>query len=331
MSFLLGSRRSPARDELESTLIRSLKLLLEALALHAVATDEDDLALFRNSIRHLDQQLGDRPDAAAVLLATGSGIKSLQDYNRGIERHLKGQSHEMQAIIALLTRAVSQLAHSSRESLDALHAIEKQLEQSVALADIRELRVKLEECLKQVRLESARQQETTTSILKEVEAEAPRVRVSAASPEQDPVTGLSGSQLAESSLRHAIQTDSGHFAALFKVDRVDQINNKYGYVAGDRILQLCAGTLAEKLTTKDQLFRWRGPCLLAILERNANIEFVQSEVQRIASQRTEHTLMIDNRTVLLPVRVHVIVYKLSATVTFDAVLEKMVEFQTGQH
>jgi diguanylate cyclase (GGDEF)-like protein len=329
MSFLLGHLKSRAQDELESALTRAFRLLMEALVLHAIQVDEQDLILFRNYLRLLDQQLGDRPAADTVMLVAGSAIKSLQDYNRGIERHLKGQSHELQAIISLLTRTVTQLAHSSRESMDNMLDIEHQLEQAVELADIRELRVKLEQCLKQVRLESLRHQQSTNSILEEVRAEAPAVTISAAVKE-DTVTGLPGPPLAEAFIRRAIETDSGQFLALFKIDRVDQINNKYGYGAGDQILQLCARILTEKMAPKDSLFRWRGPCFLAILERNAHVEFVQSEMNRIASQRTEHTLRIDNRTVLLPVRIHVLALRLGADTPFDAVLERLIEFQSAQ-
>jgi len=79
--------------------------------------------------------------------------------------------------------------------------------------------------------------------------------------QEDPVTGLPGPRQAEVLIQRAIRTDSGLFLVCFVVDRVDQINNKYGYAAGDQILQMFSQRLAHHFSAKDKLFRWRGPAI----------------------------------------------------------------------
>ena len=46
---------------------------------------------------------------------------------------------------------------------------------------------------------------------------------------------------------------------------------------------------------------WRGPCLLAILKRQGQIETVRSELLRIASVKIQKTVEVGNRSVMLPI------------------------------
>ena len=99
----------------------------------------------------------------------------------------------------------------------------------------------------------------------------------------DQVSGLPSPQKAESEITARVGADSAYYAAVFVVDRVESVNLRHGCAAGDRLLQAFGRNLATKLTSEDQVFRWRGPAFVALLKRNDPADGVRAEVAGFVS------------------------------------------------
>jgi GGDEF domain-containing protein len=91
------------------------------------------------------------------------------------------------------------------------------------------------------------------------------------------------------------------YAAPFFLKSLQVINKRFGYATGDQILLRYSQHLAGHLKEEDQLFRWRGPCFVAILERFEEPDTVRSEVLRIASIGLEHSVESGDRSMLFMV------------------------------
>jgi hypothetical protein len=74
------------------------------------------------------------------------------------------------------------------------------------------------------------------------------------------------------------------------------------------VSDLFGGTLAKT----DRLFRWRGPALVALLEREQPIGVVQAEIRRMSAKRIEGVLEV-GEGVLLPVSASWLVLPLNAS------------------
>lgn len=308
--FLSIKRLMESRSEqtLEA-LLRMVRLLLQGLEIHAVKGDAADYERFRADVRKIQDGLGQRPAPSEVLVAAGTVVKAMEDYNGSTSRFIRIQCVELQAMVGMLTKAVTTMASGSGNAVARLHAIEKQLHKASVIEDFQIARLRLTECLESLRGEIVRQKEDSAKAVSEMRAEleksqarlAPHSRLGGEQQGVDPVTGLPGRAEAEAAVLEAGREDRAVFAALFVVERLELINLRFGYAAGDQVLLAFSQHAAQRLSGRDRLFRWSGPALLALLERRGSAKEVRQEVERITGRRLEKTLAVGGRTVMLRV------------------------------
>src|SRR5580700_1014761 len=91
------------------------------------------------------------------------------------------------------------------------------------------------------------------------------------------------------------------FATGFPLDHLPILNTRFGREAGDEMLLAFSRMVQQKLSHGDQLFRWGGPVLLAVLEGRTSAELVRSEMNRWMESKVEHTIQTPTRSVLIPI------------------------------
>lgn len=307
-------------DRVASALLRMVQLLLQGIGLHAVKGDLADYDEFQLELQKVQVSLGERPSASEVLVLAGAIAKALEEYNSRTTRFMHLQTAELQAMIAMLTKAVTALTTGSEMSLGRLQDIEKHLHKATMIEDFQTAKIRLSECLDTLRGEMVRQrdesarntaelkevlqksQDSSTAGLKEV-LQKPQERpteIDRPEARQDPVTGLLDRSSAEAELSAAVSQSRSIFVAVFVVNRLDLINSRFGREVGDQVMVFFARHLAQNFSRSDKLFRWTGPGLLALLERSDGAGQVGDEVSRIASHRLSQTVQVGSRAVMLP-------------------------------
>jgi GGDEF domain-containing protein len=117
---------------------------------------------------------------------------------------------------------------------------------------------------------------------------------------EDPVTGLPDHRLAELAFQQAIESSARVHAVAFCINRMATINERFGSQHGDQIIMLYSQQLAQQLSAGDQLFRWRGPCLVGLISRPDDATS-GAWIRRLGATRFNHSLNSDKRVVLVPV------------------------------
>jgi len=90
--------------------------------------------------------------------------------------------------------------------------------------------------------------------------------------------------------------------ALF-IDRFSVINSRYGAETSDDVLLMISQSIAQRLKPNDELFRWNGCSFLVLLKREVELEATRAEIARWNLQRLEFTVVMGERTILLPVSI----------------------------
>src|SRR5436190_17020175 len=88
----MGVEEEPEKDGLGA---RITHVLLNGIAQHAAEVNQLEYAEFRDSLLQLDKGLGEHPDGSQLLVATGSAIKTLEDYNRRATQFCRSQTAEL--------------------------------------------------------------------------------------------------------------------------------------------------------------------------------------------------------------------------------------------
>jgi GGDEF domain-containing protein len=303
--YLQKGDQGPAEQEADDTYQRILALLMQGLAMHAVQGEQAAYDRFRADMDGFANTLAGDTDPAALLVAAGGVIKALEEHGRATTAFVRGQHAELNNMVSMLTQTIIKIGANSKASVDKLCDLEKALVQAHMAEDMQLLKMRLGECLATVHDEAERQKTDSQIAIAKLEQEvnASRERISSVAlpKEVDRVTGLPSKREAEKALRSVVAEPEGKFVVIVVVGRIHAINARFGYEVGDRILSRCTQQLQSGFSASDELYRWHGPALLAILSRSGRIDQVRTEIRRFADARLEETVEVGNRSVLIPV------------------------------
>jgi GGDEF domain-containing protein len=294
-----------ANGDDERDLSRVVWLILEAVACHAIECDAGEREQFQIGLRQIAKKISESSRNTSIFVLAGEAIKSIEMYNRGVDRTLHSKVKELQSILSLFTRSMLHISKGSTASATNLRQIERQIENAGQIEDLRALKTQLELSLKSICDEAVQQEERRTSINDHIRETMSRPESAAllteAVSEVDLITGMPSFLMITPALEAAISSGRGAYAALLCVDRIEIINSRFGFASGDQVLITFGQHLARRFSGADALFRWRGPGFLALIARTGTEASVRNEVARVASVRLEQEFELSGRSVLLPI------------------------------
>ncbi len=307
-------------------------LLLEAVACHAVESDPIEREAFQSCLREIIAKMEDAAGARTLVL-TGEAIKSIETYNRGVQRSLGSQIKELQSIAGLFTRSMLQMSKGSVSSSMKLRLIERQIEKSSQAADLRTIKAQLQQSLDAICEEATEQERRAEQVAGELREAMSRPEsaavVAEAVGDMDIITGLPNFRAAERSIQQACAERTNTVAVLFCVERIEVINGRFGFAVGDRILTIFGQHLAHHLSKTDRLFRWRGPGFVALLDRTIPEMAIRTEMARLVSIRLEEEIELNGRSILLPISSSWMMERLLNS-SVEQVTQKLDKFSVAQ-
>ncbi|MBV8817334.1 MAG: diguanylate cyclase [Acidobacteriaceae bacterium] len=265
----------------------------------------------------------------------------LKDYGERTTRYIDAKRIEYQRMVAMLTETVSAAVHTNKRSIERLRDIENKLDKASVIEDVRILRMELGQCLEGVREEIHHHETEVAAAVMSLQAsvndqvapvnhqDAPAVALRVHEP--DPATGLPRRPMAEAALSEAAQQGGSHYVVAIVPNRIAAINTRFGLAVGDSVLRKISDQLKSRLP-QDRIFRWSGPCFLALLARTTSEPAVLTEMTRITRNERDTLMHIKNRPVLLPLSLNCAVFPLNdpAWVIGEKV-DQFVALQASKH
>jgi GGDEF domain-containing protein len=315
---------------------RVISLLLQGISLHAVEGDRADYDRFRNDFDRIQASLGKEASGPELLVATGAANQALADYGQRTTRFIRQQGAVLHNMISMLTQTMVSIGAGNESSAEHLQAIEKELAHAVVIEDVQALKLRLAECLKNLREEVVRQKAQAKAQARQLQQHVEHARDCIQDPpdvdcEIDSATGLRTRSAAKTAFHAALQTPGRKYVVAAVVNRIQSVNRHFGYAVGDQLLKKFSDLFGATLAKTDRLFRWRGPALVALLEREESIHAVQAEIRRINSKRIEGVLEVGEGA-LLPVSASWLVLALdSSAADMAKAIEKFIASQVQIH
>ena len=147
------------------------------------------------------------------------------------------------------------------------------------------------------------------------EAEVP---TSAPAAKNGLLDGLPGRSEAQAVLAAALTEGRPMFAAVFVVDRVNVVNDCFGYALGDKLLLSFHDHLRDKLLPTDRVCRWTGTSFLALLEREGSLESVDDEIRQLAAEQPEIAVHLGSGALVLSAAANWAVFPLRGVRSADS-------------
>jgi len=280
--------------EAEATYRRVIGLLLQGIALHAVEGTTGERKRFQEQMDQCIETSSSEPPVSELLALVGRVLRAMEDYNTRTGRFVQQQSADLQQMVSLLIQTLIEAGIAGQQSSSTLQQIEKSLGRIIGNQDIRILRLRMDECLAGIREEAARKNSEPST----VESSAATGDTAVTSRDtRDAATGLKSKEEADRAIRAASEAPEGKYLLIAVLSRVQAINARFGYALGDRILADFAVHFTKGLSPTDQIFRWKGPAMLAVLDRPGRVDAVRADVRRFADAKLERTLEVGQRTI----------------------------------
>jgi GGDEF domain-containing protein len=202
----------------------------------------------------------------------------------------------------MLTETVATIASSSERSVQSLEEIKNNLLHASELQDLCKIKDRLGICLEQVRQESARHREDTQKTIQDLETCIRRAEDhTPPDASADPVTKLPGREAAQAMVKRVAAETGRKYMTVMVFDRIQSVNARFGYEAGNQILAALARYVETKLQPTDTLFRWSGPTLVAIMQRQVTIDRIRDDLRPVFSNPIGTTVDIGSRDVMIPI------------------------------
>lgn len=272
-----------------------LALLIDTLTPHPVEVDHDECEKFRAEILRIQERFAAQPTGERLLVAAEAIRGLLESHNRSVTEFVHRQGDELQNMISMLTGTIKSLGSASERSSESLEAIGSQLKRASALGDIQQLRLRLAECLNNVRNEAARLKNENKvnidSLKSELTSLQHRMANHGIASVTDPVTGLASRSAAEVGIHEAANAGGSRYLLVAVLGKMQSINARFGYAVGDEVLCEFTSRVAGRLCSNAAFFRWNGPTIVAVLQRSQPMQVVSSEVGRVLEAPISKSLM----------------------------------------
>lgn len=278
--------------------LRVAQILLRGMGLHAVEGNPDEFRAFRTAMEQAAHTLGLAVTDAAALVAVSAGLRALEEYNRSAEDYLHAGGNDLRAMVKMLTTAIGEFASGGEQNVSNLRQIESRVAWASQSQDVRAIKGQLASCLQEIRKETERQKAATATTVTRLQEDLAQARTESV----DPATGLPRRSKAVEFIRETCRSQTPAFAFCMLMDRLQAVNVTFGSEVGDQVLRYFVGYIQRNLPPGDQLFRWTGACLLAIVPRHSELLPVRKELARLMEPTLDYTVQTATRTVLLPVK-----------------------------
>lgn len=269
-----------------------LNLLAAKLTQHPLELGQDEWECFQSEISAIQDLFEANPTSEqfqeaieAIGLSLERHHQNIGSLLRRLTGDLRSQKSELQSMISMLTRTIRSMKSASETSAGSMETITRQVRQASSLNDIRVLRWRLAECLREMEQEAVRQRTTSQAGIGNLSQglAATKLRLSqhGIKVDVDPVTSFAGRSAAELALRGLSKAADFNFVLVVVLQRLNAINRRFGYSTGNAVLFDFATLVAGALCKQASFFRWSGPAIVATLQRSASFDDIKAEVNKV--------------------------------------------------
>ncbi len=298
-----------------AALNRVISVLMQGIALHGLQYDELAFRTFQDAVWKMRAGFDQAADEDSAMLLAGAVIRLLEEHNDAAQAHLRARHGEIGNMLGLISETLLDVTQANPQTVTQVRGMAQEIVRATSLNALGAVRGRLETCMAEIRAKAQ---------LSAANARAGQVSTTAT----DGVTGLPDAGSAIEALARAWPKRTDQFLGLFALEYLETINQRFGFRSGDELLQLLGQQVGRHFTHPDQLFRWRGPCLVALVDRHAPESFVASEFARAVPPRLENATTVRDREAMVRVSTSWSMIRLDELGSLDEAIARMNEFSS---
>ena len=235
----------------------------------------------------LESRLGGRVTVALVRETSGHVTDQLQQWGEQAEAHYKAQTGEVKELLIALAQTAAAVGEHDQRYTNNLNLFTNRLKTISNLDDLTQIRTSLVQQAGELRTYVDKMEKESYKLVSQLKTEVSSYETKLKEAEElalrDALTGLANRRNVEERIDTRIADGKGLCVLVVDLNRLKVVNDTYGHLAGDNLLQQFAQELRSNFRTTDVVGRWGGDEFIVVMDcdaqsANAQVERMQKWV-----------------------------------------------------
>ena len=225
----------------------------------------------KRSLTELREKLAPGMSVAEVE-STGLAMQTqLADWGQHAARHYRDKAAEVREILLTMARAGEAVGARDQRSAGQMSDVTARLSRIATLEDISEIRVSIEkgaaDLKSAIERMTAEGKTAQQELRKRITVYQTRLEEAEELASRDALTGVRNRMCLESMIESRIQSHAEFCVAMIDLNNFKKVNDSYGHLAGDELLQQFAAELGSACRSTDIIGRWGGDEFVIVVDR----------------------------------------------------------------
>ncbi len=198
------------------------------------------------------------------------GPEELRRWGAGVEKYGKEKTEEVKELMMVLASTAESVGERDQRYSTRFHELTGNLRKIADLNDLSQMRVSviqsagvMKECIDQMARET---KDSVSGLRAQVHKYRARLVEAEALAWRDPLTNLVNRRQVENEIEKRITAGTQFSVVMLDLDDFKSVNDRYGHMAGDALLQQFASELRSSSRLDDVVGRWGGDEFIVILD-----------------------------------------------------------------
>ena len=206
-----------------------------------------------------------------AMSATKKSVQEeLRDWGRRAAGHYRQKACEVKEILIVMAQTAESVGSRDKRCADQINDVTTQLKQIANLEDLTEIRASIEKSASELKTSIDRMAAEGKEAIERLRAEVTTFQAKLDEAEQvascDSLTGLRSRMCMESHFERRMASGLPFCVAIIDIDGFKRVNDEYGHMAGDELLQQFATELKSACRSTDVAGRWGGDEFIILVD-----------------------------------------------------------------
>lgn len=263
----------PDPAELLPVCLESFRAVLKAMGESGARVCPSVGSDLRESLGALARQLGNEISPDVLTEAGTRADEELRQWGDKTAEHFKTKATEVKELLLMLAQTAQSVGERDQRYTAHFQQVTMRLRTISNLEDLAQVRTSLTAQVGELKTYVEKMGQDSQQVVEKLKTQVSTYETRLKKVEElalhDPLTGLANRRKAEDRIESRIAAGQPFCVMLIDMNRFKDVNDKYGHLAGDNLLQQFSQELRSSVRTTDLVGRWGGDEFVAILECDA--------------------------------------------------------------
>lgn len=273
----------PTLNELSSVILKCYRSALLAMGKSGAQACPAVGSELQRTLAGLEARLSAKVTTALVKETESQVEKRLLQWGGGSAEYFKTKANEVKELLMVLASAAESMGERDQGYADHFCEFTAQLQAIADLEDISQIRSSLVQHATELRtyIDQMEQdsRKSVTQLQAEVSTYETKLKAAEQAALQDALTGVANRRKVEERIEWRMAHQQAFCVAILDLERFKEVNDTYGHLAGDNLLQQFSQELQSNSRATDIVGRWGGDEFIIILD--CDLSAAKSRIERI--------------------------------------------------